>query len=89
MAYGDHARQKLDFYKADSPIPTPLVLYIHGGGWVNGDKNGINGQFVRTMLKNGISVASINYRYTTQADAADMKPPVAMAPGRRGARGCN
>jgi acetyl esterase/lipase len=31
---------------------------------------------VSTMRKNGISVASINYRYTTQADAADVKPPV-------------
>jgi acetyl esterase/lipase len=75
VAYGDHPREVLDFYKAESPTPTPLVLFIHGGGWVNGDKSGAGG-LARTMLKNGISVASINYRYTTQADAADVKPPV-------------
>lgn len=75
VAYGDHPRQVLDFYQAESPTPTPVVLYIHGGGWVNGDKAGAGG-LARTMLKNGISVASINYRYTTQADAADVKPPV-------------
>ncbi len=76
VAYGDQPRQVLDFYKAESPVPTPLLLYIHGGGWVNGDKAGIGVAGVRSMLNNGISVASINYRYTTQADAADVKPPV-------------
>ena len=33
IAYGDHARQKLDLYLADSDKPTPLVFYIHGGGF--------------------------------------------------------
>ena len=29
--YGPHPKQVLDFYKADSPTPTPLVFNIHGG----------------------------------------------------------
>ena len=33
VAYGSHARQVLDFYQAKSDKPTPVVLYIHGGGW--------------------------------------------------------
>src|SRR5436190_93572 len=41
VPYGDHPRQVLDFYKADTPDPAPLVVFIHGGGWVNGDKAGI------------------------------------------------
>src|SRR4051794_20111335 len=36
----DHERQKFDFWQAKSDKPTPLVLLIHGGGWVNGDKTG-------------------------------------------------
>ncbi len=42
MRYGDHERQVLDFYKAKSDRPTPLVFFIHGGGWVAGDKKGVN-----------------------------------------------
>ena len=31
--YGDHERQVLDFWKAKSDKPTPLVVFIHGGGF--------------------------------------------------------
>ena len=76
VAYGDHPRQVLDFYKAESTEPAPLVLFIHGGGWVNGDKWGTSAATIKTFLDKGISVAAINYRYTTQADEAGIKPPV-------------
>jgi len=29
---------KLDVYAQRSPAPTPTVLFIHGGGWVQGTK---------------------------------------------------
>src|SRR5947209_1351665 len=62
VAYGTHERQVLDFWQAKSEQPTPLVLYIHGGGWVNGDKNGLSGGEIKQYLDAGISVAAINYR---------------------------
>ncbi|MDY0171091.1 MAG: hypothetical protein RBS80_31415 [Thermoguttaceae bacterium] len=34
VPYGPHPRQVLDLWKADAPAPTPLVFYIHGGGWM-------------------------------------------------------
>jgi acetyl esterase/lipase len=34
----DSPRQKFDFWQAKSDAPTPLVLLIHGGGWMGGDK---------------------------------------------------
>ncbi len=71
--YGDHERQVLDFYKAKSGRPTPLLFFIHGGGWVAGDKKGVN---VAPYLAAGISVVSINYRYSWQAQLAGVKPPV-------------
>ncbi len=74
VAYGTHERQVLDFWRAESATPTPLVLHIHGGGWVNGDKATV-AQLER-YLAAGISVVSINYRFVTQAIDAGVKPPV-------------
>ncbi len=74
VPYATHERQVLDFFKADTTGPAPLVLHIHGGGWVAGDKVGVAD--LKKLLDNGISVASINYRFTTLAQAAGIKPPV-------------
>ena len=74
VAYGTHERQVLDFWKADSKTPTPLLFHIHGGGWVAGDKARVGA--LEKYLAAGISVVSINYRYVTQAQIAGVKPPV-------------
>ncbi len=74
VPYGTHERQVLDFYKAESAKPTPLLFYIHGGGWMNGDK--ARSSAIQPYLDAGISVVSINYRYVSQAHAAGIKPPV-------------
>ena len=74
VAYGTHERQVLDFYKAESSKPTPLLFFIHGGGWVSGDKAGVGE--LEACLKAGISVVSINYRYSWQAQLAGVMPPV-------------
>jgi len=75
VPYGSHERQVLDFYKAESDKPTPLLFFIHGGGWVTGDKGG-RGIAVKPLLAAGISVVSINYRYSWQAQLASVQPPV-------------
>ena len=72
VKYGSHPRQVLDFYQAKSDKPTPLVLYIHGGGWQGGDKK-IN---PRAFLDKGISVVAINYRYVRNGVEDKVKPPV-------------
>lgn len=74
VRYGAHERQVLDFWKASSARPTPLVFHIHGGGWVNGDKARVAS--LERYLAAGISVVSINYRFVTQAIEAGVKPPV-------------
>ena len=75
VAYGTHERQVLDLWLAASPSPPPLVLPLHGGGWVRGDKAKVAG--LARYLAAGISVASANYRFTTQAMRAGVEPPVA------------
>ncbi len=74
VPYGEHERQVLDFFKADSKEPAPLVVHIHGGGWNNGDKVGVAD--LKKYLDRGVSVASINYRFVPQAQEAGVKPPV-------------
>ncbi len=76
LAYGPHERQVLDFWKADSDKPTPLVLYIHGGGWRNGDKSGLSAKAIEQYLQAGISVAAINYRFVQHAIEQKIDPPV-------------
>ncbi len=76
LPYGKEDRQILDFWKAESTQPTPLVLFIHGGGWNRGDKNSVYNNGLSQFLKAGISVASIHYRFVPQAQAAGIKPPV-------------
>ena len=73
VPYGSSPKQVLDFYKADSSKPTPLVFYIHGGGWTAGSKDKFG---VDPYLKAGISVVSIEYRFIQEAQAAGVKPPV-------------
>jgi len=74
VAYGKHPRQVIDFYQAKSDKPTPLVLYIHGGGWQGGDKNSVGN--VKPYWDAGISVAAINYRYTKNGLEDKVEPPV-------------
>ena len=77
VPYGTHERQKVDFFKATSESPTPVVLFIHGGGWVNGDKSGVqNALEIAKLLKNGISVVAVQYRMVPDAQANGVEPPV-------------
>ncbi|MEP6669501.1 MAG: alpha/beta hydrolase [Chthoniobacter sp.] len=74
VPYGQHARQVLDFYQAEASQPTPVLFYIHGGGWMSGDKN--TPDFLVPCLKSGISVVSIEYRLLPDAIADGVNPPV-------------
>jgi acetyl esterase/lipase len=63
-----HDRQKLDLYLPEkAAAPTPVIVWIHGGGWVSGDKkeNGAPGTVSHTAR--GYAVASINYRLSGDA----------------------
>ena len=66
--YGGHQRNNFDIWLAESEKPTPLVIYIHGGGFVGGDKSKYYGSedLVR-FLDVGVSVAVINYRFMNEA----------------------
>lgn len=71
VPYGKHPKQVLDFYKAESKEPTPVVFHIHGGGWRAGSKNAVG---AKTYLAAGISVVSVEYRFVQEA--GEVEPPV-------------
>jgi acetyl esterase/lipase len=75
VSYGPHRMQRIYFWRAKSEKPTPLLFYIHGGGWNGGDRS-----VVRTMLKPaldaGISVVSVEYRTIKDSTADGLVPPV-------------
>ena len=64
--YGPHERNVLDLWKAKSDSPTPLVVFIHGGGFRAGGKEGISGAMLDGLLKQSISVMAINYRFSPE-----------------------
>ncbi|QDT54957.1 Acetyl esterase [Caulifigura coniformis] len=74
VPYGTHSRQVLDFYRAPHESSTPVLFFVHGGGWMSGDK--ANPDFLAKCLDRGISVVSINYRLIPDAIAAKVDPPV-------------
>jgi acetyl esterase/lipase len=76
VSYGPHPKQVLAFWKAESDHPAPLLFFIHGGGWTHGDRLSGLGGLLPAMLKAGISVVSVEYRFINEATADGVNPPV-------------
>ena len=56
---------ELDLYRPEKFTGRlPVVVWVHGGGWKNGSKNGCPAKW---LAQHGFAVASINYRLTHQA----------------------
>ena len=66
VKYGPHGRNVLDLWQARSDTPTPLVVFIHGGGFRAGSKEGVPVGLLTRLLANGISVMAINYRLSPE-----------------------
>ncbi len=64
-----HERQKLDLYLPKQPAgeKLPVVVFIHGGGWKNGDKAGGRRFVVPLVAQRKFVGASINYRLSQHA----------------------
>ena len=52
--------QKLDVYYPKSGGPWPVIIYVHGGSWREGDK--AEGEGLRDWNDRGYLIASVNYR---------------------------
>ena len=63
-----HERQKLDLYRPEQGENLPLILWIHGGAFKMGSKEGNeDNPLPLHYLAQGYAVASINYRLSQHA----------------------
>lgn len=63
VPFGEDPRQTMDIWLPDEGDgPFPLIVFVHGGGWVGGDKreNTMPGAF--KVMSQGYALACINYR---------------------------
>ena len=63
LSYGEHEQQVMDVWLAESETPTPLVLFIHGGGFRNGSKSNFPAEALHKFLDAEISLAALEYRF--------------------------
>jgi acetyl esterase/lipase len=64
-------KHMLDIYlPPNAPDKVPLVVFVHGGGWFSNDKYADMGYMKKTVseiVQKGYALASIDYRFSTQA----------------------
>jgi len=82
IAYGTDQAQRLDYWPGRT-ANSPLIVFVHGGGWSRGDKRMMQGSDkLRHWQAQGYAVASLNYRLvpdaTVEQEAADVASAVAM-----------
>ncbi len=55
---------KLDIYYRGQASNKPVLVFVHGGGWVKGDKSNIykNHNFLNFFFDSGFVLASVNFR---------------------------
>lgn len=84
IAGRSNRQMQYDIYlpKGTRSTSVPLVVFIHGGGWVSGDKrNGLVDYYGSDLIAHHIAVASINYRLAPQSTYPTQNQDVACALG--------
>ena len=81
IAYGSDPLQVLDIWRAKGAKgPSPLIVYVHGGGWKRGSKDNATGRFKPVHYpEQGYAFASINYRLVPAAAVEQQAADVAGA----------
>jgi len=68
LAYGPHERQRLDLFTPASGVEPqrPLLIFVHGGGFVSGDKSSPGSPFYANIanwaVHNGCNAINMTYR---------------------------
>lgn len=63
----------IDIYHPPATTPPyPVVLWLHDGGWLTGDR--ALPAFVRPLLARGVAIASIDYRLTSEGGRYGSEP---------------
>ena len=76
VAYDRYTQTVFDIFLPKSDQPTPLLIYIHGGGFTSGDKravyegeSGLSGtKAIEQMVQRKVAYATVNYRLLDGGD---------------------
>ena len=81
VAYGDDPRQRYDVYLPAQPQHAPVILFVHGGGWANGNKDnpGVIEAKAAKWLPEGVALISTNYRMLPDTAPLEQARDVARA----------
>jgi arylformamidase len=71
-------RRTLDVYAPTSGTDHPIVVWIHGGGWRQGDKRSVQLK-PQAFVDRGFVFVSTNYRFVPQVTVKEMTGDVAKA----------
>lgn len=67
LAYSSaYGKNTLDLYYKNQSVKSPVVLWVHGGAFVAGDKAGVENWAVM-LAENGFKVAAMNYQLAPEA----------------------
>jgi pimeloyl-ACP methyl ester carboxylesterase len=66
LAYGPHERNVLDVYAPQGAAGVPVMVFVHGGGFVRGDKKDVT-HIGRWFAQNGVAAINVNYRFAPQS----------------------
>jgi arylformamidase len=73
-------RQVLDIYAPDGAKNLPVLFWIHGGGWQQGDKSSVQ-EKPRAFVEKGFVFVSTNYRLLPNVDMETLIRDVAKSLG--------
>ncbi|MBX7513385.1 alpha/beta hydrolase [Qipengyuania sp. GH38] len=83
LRYGQHSRQVVDYYSPEpatgTDTPPPLIVYAHGGGWIEGDRKVQAYSKPAHFTKSGYAFASTGYRVLPDAPVEDQARDLAAA----------
>jgi arylformamidase len=80
IPYADppHERQVLDVYSPRDAKRLPVVFWIHGGGWVTGDKSSVQIK-PKAFMDRGFVFVSTGYRLLPNVDMATIVRDIAKS----------
>ena len=77
VTYDRHEQTAFDILLPDEAEPTPLLIFIHGGGFRGGDKSSIySSSDIAVVLGAGVGFATVNYRLLEEVDTDGVLKPL-------------